>query len=240
MTITKGKVAGDCLKSEHQLIPNYGGSLPKQYQKGSAGDLKELGIKKLFRMIVLGPSFSGKNNLVFHILKHSPNAFVHLHIIARNPDQELYDYLKDKLKGFITIWPQDEPPHVDQIRKSKTTDGVELVVIDDYSNDKNLQKNVFSHYFTRGRHLKLSTIFLSHSYFATDKMIRLNSEYVSILKANSKRDLQMIFKDFNIPGTTEEGLIQAYNQATSEKGQSLFIDSVKGELRYNFDKPIKN
>ncbi|KAE8992169.1 hypothetical protein PR002_g20637 [Phytophthora rubi] len=67
-------------------IPNYGASLPKQYRGSSVGDIKELGIKKLFRMIVLGPSYSGKNNLCMFILKHSPNTFSHLHIIARNKD----------------------------------------------------------------------------------------------------------------------------------------------------------
>ncbi|KAE8998791.1 hypothetical protein PR003_g19628 [Phytophthora rubi] len=115
----------------------------------------------------------------------------------------------------------------------------ELVIIDDYSNDKLLQKNAFSHLFTRDRHHKLSTIFLSHSYFATDKMIRLNSEYVGILKANSKRDLQMVVKNFNIPGVTETSIATYYNKATANKGQMLFIDSVRGELRYNFNKVIK-
>ncbi|DBA02442.1 TPA: hypothetical protein N0F65_008656 [Lagenidium giganteum] len=77
-------------------------------------------------MIILGPSFSGKNNLVFYILKNSPNVFSHLHIIARNPNN---------------------------IRKNKD-DSIELVIIDDYSNDQVLQNTLFSHYFTRGRHFK--------------------------------------------------------------------------------------
>ncbi|GMF31972.1 unnamed protein product [Phytophthora lilii] len=173
-----------------------------------------------------------------YILKNSPNCFSHLHIIARNPDQELYRYLQDKLSGFISIHDPENPPGVDTIRKTKGN-GVELVIIDDYSNDRILMEKLFSHYFTRGRHLKLSTICLIHSYFACPKMIRLNSEYVAILKANSKRDLKMVFKDFNIPGTTEDGLIRVYEQATSRKGQCLFIDSVRGEMRFNFDKPIK-
>ncbi|GMG16522.1 unnamed protein product [Phytophthora fragariaefolia] len=219
-------------------IPDYGAGLPAQYKAASAGDIKQLGIKKLFRMLILGPSFSGKNNLCMYILKHSPNSFSHLHIIARNPAQELYRYLQDKLNGFITIHDPESPPLVDSIRKSKGN-GVELVSIDDYSNDKMLMERVFSHYFTRGKHLKLSTICLVHSYFACPKMIRLNSEYVAILKANSKRDLKMLLKDFNIPNTTEDGLIRAYDQATSRKGQCLFLDSVKGEMRFNFDKPIK-
>ncbi|KAE9189157.1 hypothetical protein PF004_g22293 [Phytophthora fragariae] len=121
-------------------IPNYGASLPKQYRGSSVGDIKELGIKKLFRMIVLGPSYSGKNNLCMFILKHSPNTFSHLHIIARNKDQELYDYLRDKPEGFITFY--DSPPSVDHERRIPMNSGKpELVIIDDYSNDKLLQKN---------------------------------------------------------------------------------------------------
>lgn len=215
-------------------IPDFGSEIPKKYRKGSVGDIPALGIKSLFRMIVLGPSFSGKTNLSLFVLKHSPHVFSHLHIIARNPHQELYDYLRDKLEGFITFY--DEPPSVDAVRRIPMKKP-ELVIIDDYSNDQNLQRNIFSHYFTRGRHHKLSTIFLSHSYFASDKMIRLNSEYVAILKANSKRDLQLIVKDFNIR-VTDESIVQYYNRATANKGQMLFVDSVKSQLRYNFDRVI--
>jgi hypothetical protein len=219
------------------LIPNYGGAIPKQYRSSSVGDIQELGIKKLFRMVILGPSYSGKNNLVFHILKHAPHVFSHLHIIARNKDQELYDYLRDKLEGFITF--HDSPPNVDQIRRTPGKKP-ELFIIDDFSNDKLLQKNVFAHYMTRGRHHFLSTIFLSHSWFGTEKMIRLNTEYVAILRANSKRDLKLLVSDFNIAGVDEDGIVMYYNRAIARgKGQFLFIDSVKSELRYNFDQPIK-
>tara|TARA_R110000868_G_scaffold67025_3_gene199142 strand:+ start:510 stop:1172 length:663 start_codon:yes stop_codon:yes gene_type:complete len=217
-------------------IKNYGELIPKKYKTNSFGVNKKLDIQNLFRGIILSPSFGGKTNLVFDIIANSPNIYAHLHIIARNPSQELYNYLKDNLdRDFITIYDPDKPPTVDSIKKMSEP---QLVIIDDYSNDKKLQKEVFSHYFTRGRHKFLSTVFLSHSYFATDKMIRLNSEYVMILKANSKRDLQMLLKDFNIPGVDEKKLIDAYNYATKDKGQMLLIDSVKGELRKNFNEKI--
>ncbi|GMF33948.1 unnamed protein product [Phytophthora lilii] len=190
-------------------------------------------------MIALGPSFSAKNNLCMFILKHSPHVFAHLTIIARNPHQELYEYLRDKLDGFITFADPDSPPSVHQVRRTPmSSNKPELVVIDDFSNDKLLQKDLFSHYYTRGRHFEISTIFLSHSYVATDKMIRLNAEYVAILKANSKRDLVMVVKDFNIRGVDERSIVYYYNKATERKGQMLFVDSVKGQLRYNFDRPI--
>jgi hypothetical protein len=219
-------------------IPDYGAALPAKFRTASAGDIKGLGIKKLFRMLILGPSFSGKNNLCMYILKNSPHAFAHLHIIARNPDQELYRYLQEKLAGFITIHDHDAPPHVDQIRKTKG-DGIELVIIDDFSSDKLLMEKVFSHYYIRGRHLKLSTICLIHSYFACPKMIRLNSEYIAILKANSRRDIKMVNTDFNITDMSDDRMMSAYERATANKGHMLFIDSIKGKLRFNFNKLVK-
>ena len=212
-------------------IINYGAALPKAYKKKSFGVNEKLNIQKLFRMIILAPSFGGKTNLVFHIIKESPNIYSHLHIIARNPDQELYDYIKEKLEGFVSFHDPENPPSVDSIKKM---DGLQLVIIDDYSSDKLLQKNLFSHYFIRGRHKLLSTIFLCHSYFALDKMIRLNAEYIAILKANSKRDLKMVLKDFNIPNVDESMMFRAYNEITKKKGQALLVDSVNGLLRENF------
>ncbi|ETO58402.1 hypothetical protein F444_23222 [Phytophthora nicotianae P1976] len=215
-------------------IDNWGAALPKEYRSDSLGDIKQLGIKKLFRGIILAPSNSGKTNMVFHLVKNSPNVYSHLHIVARNPDQELYNYMKDKLAGYITIYDPSEPPRVDDIQKDPRG-GIQLVIIDDYSSDKKLQHDVFSHFFIRGRHKRLSTLFLTHSWFATDKLIRLNSEYLWILKANSKRDLKMVIADFTLPGITLERLIRAYNEATREKGQALMIDNVRSVLRFNFN-----
>ncbi|GMF25507.1 unnamed protein product [Phytophthora lilii] len=91
-------------------IPDFKTSLPKTFKSASMKDIPDLDIKSLFRMIVLGPSFSGKNNICMFILKHSPHGFAHLTIIARNPHQELYEYLRDKLEDFITFAGPDSPP----------------------------------------------------------------------------------------------------------------------------------
>lgn len=220
-------------------IINWGAALPKQYKKNDVGDIKALHIKKLFRGVILAPSGAGKTNLIFHILKSSPNVFSHLHIIARNANQELYDYIRDKLKDFCTIYDPDSPPSVDSI-KADDRGGVQLVVIDDYSSDRGLQKTLFSHYFIRGRHKRLSTLFLSHSWFATDKMIRLNSEYLFLMKASSIRDLRMILADFTIPEITLKQLQKAYEYATKEKGQFLLIDQPNSQLRFNFNFVIED
>jgi hypothetical protein len=104
----------------------------------------------------------------------------------------------------------------------------------------NYFRRIFSGFFIRGRHHLLSTIFIAHPYFATDKLLRLNSEYIAILRANSKRDLKLIVSDFNIEGVDENSILRYYNQAIRRGvGQFLFVDSVKSELRYNFDKPAQ-
>jgi hypothetical protein len=43
-------------------IPDFGASLPKKFKSAGMGDIPALDSKTLFRMVVLGPSFSGKNN----------------------------------------------------------------------------------------------------------------------------------------------------------------------------------
>ncbi|EEY60511.1 uncharacterized protein PITG_13218 [Phytophthora infestans T30-4] len=128
----------------------------------------------------------------------------------KNPPHELYDYLRDKLSEFITFADPASPPSVNQLRRAPLSSNIPEL---------------------------LSTIFLSHSYFASDKMIRLNSEYVTILKANSKSDLAMVVKDFNIPRVDERSIVHYYNRATERKGQHLLCDSARGELRHNFDRP---
>jgi hypothetical protein len=221
------------------LIPNYDNEIPKKFRSASVKSIPDLDIKSLFRMIILGPSYSGMTNLLMFILKHSPNQFAQLHLIVRNPNQAIYDYLKEKLEGFITF--HETPPNFYMVRRTPiSSKKVELVIIDDYGADKLLQKNIFSGFFIRGRHHLLSTIFIAHSYFATDKLLRLNSEYIAILRANSKRDLKLIVSDFNIEGVDENSILRYYNQAIRRGvGQFLFVDSVKSELRYNFDQPIK-
>jgi hypothetical protein len=219
-------------------IENYGDKIPKSYKTNKYGFNNKLEINNQARIIVLAPSQSGKTNLCVDFIAKSPNVYSKVHLIARNPDQELYNYLRDKLGALITIYDSDYPPSVDAIKAIPGE--LQLVIIDDYSNDKKLQKDLFSHYFTRGRHKGLTTIFCSHSFFGTDKMIRLNAEICCILKANSKRDLKLILTDFNISGMTLDDFYNAYSSATSEKGQFLKIDSINDIVRKNWTGEIYN
>ena len=213
------------------LVPNYGAALPKEYRSASHGMNDETDLPKLFRGIILGSSGSGKSNLLIDFLKKSPNVYTHLHLVARQPEQPLYLYLKDKLEDFCTIYGADDPPRVDDIKK----EGLQLVVFDDFSND---QKWCAAHvvpFFIRGRHRGCSVLFLSHSFHAgTPKMARLNSEVLMILKSPSKSDMKSVLRDMPIAGVNIDELWKMYSEVQKKRGQLLMIDTLSQTIRYNW------
>lgn len=215
----------------YERIPNWTDNLPSKYRGGSIGKNKETGMSKLFRAIVVAPSGAGKTTLVFDLLKRSPNIYTHLHIICRNPDQPIYDYLRDKLQGHITFYSLEEIPPLDSIKVDGKS--LQLVIFDDLTADKKVQHDIIAHYYVRGRHKKISSIFLSHGYFNIDKLIRMNSDYVMILKANSKRDLKTVVRDFPISGVDDDTFWRAYVEATKEKGQ--FLNVRDGQIFKNWN-----
>ncbi|TYZ63372.1 hypothetical protein PybrP1_012535 [[Pythium] brassicae (nom. inval.)] len=208
------------LEPESSVIPNYGSGI-NQTKTLADGDIPALHIKKLFRMIVLSPTGSGKRNLLHHIIKASSNYV------------PLYDDLKEKLAGFVSFYDPDHIPSVNAIRKI-ANDVPELVVFDDLLSEKRLQRDVTSQFYYRGRHQKLLMLMLAHSYFALEKMIRLNCDLCFILRANAKRDLKMILKDFNIP-ISEPDFYEVYRRSMQQTGNDILIDSLRGHIRRNFD-----
>lgn len=217
-------------------IPNHYERL-KIKQKGNPINAKT-DLMKLTRIVVLGPSNAGKNNFVYDLLKRSPNIYKELHVICRNRDQPLYDDIAEKLGDQVSFYDADTVPTVDEIGRDED-DGMKLVIIDDFSNDENLQKRVFADYFVRGRHHKITTIFITHSYYkGCTKMIRLNADYIVILKANSKNDLAAIVRDFNIPGVDENSIMDHYRACTAEKGQCMIVDNVRCKLKHNYHRVI--
>lgn len=189
-------------------------------------------MKVLTRMIVLGPSNSGKSNFIYDWLKRSPNIYSRLVVIARNRDQPIYDRIAEKLGDRVSFYGPEDVPTVDEIGADG---GLTCVIIDDFSADAKLQKRVFADYFIRGRHFRITTLFITHSYFAgTDKMIRLNADYIVILKANSDKDLSTVVRDFNVPGVTARNIKAFYEYATRDKGQALVIDNIRSQIRRNY------
>ena len=70
-----------------------------------------------------------------------------------------------------------------------------MIVLDDMIadmlNNKKLNP-IVTELFIRGRKLNISLVFITQSYFAVPKNIRLHSEHYFIMKISNKQELQQI------------------------------------------------
>ena len=85
-----------------------------------------------------------------------------------------------------------------------------LIVLDDMIADQTV-----SELFIRGRKLNISIVFITQSYFAVPKDIRLNSTHYFVIKIPSKRELQQVALNHS-SNIDFQGLINLYKKCTTE------------------------
>jgi len=192
------------------------------------------GINRLpFRMVVNAPSGSGKSNFVVNLIElfsKGEGTFSSIEIFCRCKDEPLYQYLADKTKNAIKIYED-----LNELKNINTYDKSEnhLIVFDDLILTKDQSK--ISEFFLRGRKHGVSLIYLSQSYYQIPKMIRLNSNYLVILKLGQKRNLNMIMSELSL-GVTKDQLIKIYSFATKEKFNVLMVDLDEPDVNKKFRK----
>ena len=87
-----------------------------------------------------------------------------------------------------------------------------VVISDDYIYDKNQDQII--KYYIQGRHKNCSVIYLSQSYYKTDKNIRLTCDHFTLYEMSSDREERMLSKEIGVP-------IDKYKKAT--KNQYHFL-----------------
>jgi len=170
------------------------------------------GISIPFRISVIGASGGGKTQWVLNLLSRAQNTFGHIFVCYKAPEP-LYEFLQKQIGAdritFYTqlskfILPQDVP-------KDKQI----LMLFDDCVTYSEKEQKLISEYFIRGRKIGkgVSMCYLSQSFFRIPKIIRLQCNYVILLKLGSKRDLSMILNDYGL-GINKEELMSLYKNAT--------------------------
>ena len=102
-----------------------------------------------------------------------------------------------------------------------------LIVFDDVIADilSNKKLNpIVTELFIRGRKLNISLVFITQSYFAVPKNLRLNSTHYFVMKIPNKRELQQIA--FNHSSDIDfQDFMNLYKKSTAEPYSFLVIDT---------------
>jgi len=214
------------------LIPNYDNLLNK---KNNFKQLHNFMPSKSFRLLICGPSGSGKTNALVHMLLKPLIYYDKVYLYAKNIDQDKYQLLANKLnkvakKNKFSIdkiyeYSNDKIKDVDELENKLQ----KVVIFDDYICDKNQDQII--KYFIQGRHKNCSVIYLSQSYYKTDKNIRLNCDHFILYEMSSVREESMISKETGVP-------IEKYKKATKDQYHFLYIDKPNKTYKANFNEII--
>ena len=169
-------------------------------------------VKVPFRMAVIGASGGGKTQFLLNMISKMQNTFGHIFVCYKAPEP-LYQFLQKSIGAdhitFYTqlskfILPQDVP-----------RDKQILMVFDDCVTYNDKQHDIIKEYYIRGRKIGrgISMCYLSQSFFRIPKIIRLQCNYLILLKLGSKRDLNLILFDYGL-GVDKEELLAIYKEAT--------------------------
>ena len=127
-----------------------------------------------FRMLLIGASGSGKTATALSIVRHFGKTFEKIVICTLNKEEPLYEMLQDK-NPEIEFY-ESEIPDLDETFK-KGSNG--LIIFDDLVSVKSLEPRI-NNYFKRARKNDCSCMYISQSYFAIPKFVRLQCNYIVI------------------------------------------------------------
>ena len=168
--------------------------------------------------MIIGGSGSGKTNSLFSLINHQPD-IDEIYLYAKDLNKAKYEFLIKKredvgIKHFNNSKAFTEySNNMDDIYKNieeynQNKKPKILTVFDDMVadmlNNKKLNP-IATELFIRGKKLNISVVFITQSYFAVPKNVRLNSMHYFMMKTPNKVELQRIasnnssdvdFKDF--------------------------------------------
>ena len=112
-----------------------------------------------------------------------------------------------------------------------------LMVFDDVVNYSDKEQNLIKDYYIRGRNINrgVSICYLSQSFFKIPKIIRLQCNYLILLKLGSKRDLNLILADYGL-GVERDELMAIYKDASQIPFNFLKISTDERDDSKRFSK----
>ena len=176
-----------------------------------------------FRMLIIGPSVSGKTNTLLHLIdKLHPIDKIYLY--TKDTDEEKYQYLINKKEqvGIKNLnesyafmeYSSDMNDVLENINNyNKNRDMIDDMIADIMRSEK--FKAIVKELFIRCRKLNISIVFITQSYFRTPKDARLNSTHYILMKIGNKKELKSIAEE-NSGHLDLKDFLEIYNYCTRE------------------------
>ena len=169
-------------------------------------------IKTPCRLAAIASSGGGKTQFILNLIAKMQNTFGHIYVCYRT-SEPLYEFLAKSIgdKNITFITQLAKFPQVSEMPKDKQI----LCVFDDVVNYSDKEQGIIKEYYIRGRKWGkgISMCYLSQSFFRIPKIIRLQCNYLILLKLGSKRDLNLILSDYGL-GVDKDELMSIYKNAT--------------------------
>lgn len=223
-------------ESNMNMIMNWYEIIPKSFKtEYSNPSYENCYLKHPFRMLIVAQSGGGKTTVATDIIYRLQNTFAKIVLCIKNADEPLYNYLRSKIKPEnVEVYENGIIPPVNTY---KDFEGQILIIFDDLVNEGRKTQDAIKEYYIRGRkgcknNAGISMMYLTQSYYAVPKTIRIQCNYIILKKLNSTKDLVMIMKDFSL-GLEKEELIDLYKFCTEDFKSFLLVDiDVPPEQRF--------
>lgn len=183
-----------------------------------------------FRMLVACASGGGKSNFVLNLLAQFSGTFTKI-IICTKAEEKLYDYLLEKIKKNVEIYYEGKIPEITKMPKGQSA----IIIFDDLVTNN---INAVNEQFIRGRKLNYSSVYITQSYFRTDKLIRLNVNFIAFGYGMIKRDIKLALSEYSM-GISLDELVALYNDITKEKLNFMLIDLEQRNIRKNITEIVR-
>jgi len=189
-------------------------------------------LKKHF--IVAGGTGTGKTNFITNLIANI-GVFEHIFVFTADPDEAIYNFLKDELKENFTINKITELIPLQDMPKFNQA----LIVFDDFiCCNKNILAMITT-YAIMARKKGFTCSFLTQSYFACPKDIRKNCRYIVLLSMSDKRNTDLVVSTLSVD-VESETIKTIIRNATKFKFNVAIIDLQSNDdlnkiLRRNFN-----
>ena len=153
-----------------------------------------------FRMLIIGPSGSGKRSTFLHLINNF-HPVEKIYLYTKDTDEKKYQFLINKREqagiknlndphAFIE-YSNDMNDVLEDINNyNKNRDKKVLIIFDDMIVDiirGEKFKAIVKELFIRSRKLNISIVFITQSYFRIPKDARLNSTHYILMKIGNKK-----------------------------------------------------